>query len=99
MQSIPSFLLVNLPIFSYTLHTGTAMPSMKERRANMDNLCQEVLEKLLNEYRSNHNKTIDVTFFNKLEHQALKRLAEEGFILITSDIADFVTLTDKALSE
>lgn len=65
----------------------------------MDNLCQKVLEQLLQEYQSNHSRTIDVTLFNKLEHQALRELSNEGFVQITSDVADFVILTDKALSE
>ena len=65
----------------------------------MDNLCQKVLEQLLQEYQSNHSRTIDATLFNKLDHQALRELSNEGFVQITSDVADFVILTDKALSE
>lgn len=63
----------------------------------MDILCEQVLNKLRDDYKTSHNKTIDVTAYTGLEHQALKVLQRDGFLLIKDTIADFVTLTDKAL--
>ena len=65
----------------------------------MDILCEKVLEKLLDEYRQNHSRSIDVTAFTGLEQQALKVLEKEEWVKEDFNIADSVTLTDKALSK
>ena len=64
------------------------------------NIVQEdVLKKIISHYKETGENSFDSTQFSTVENIAMKELAAKGYISISSDILETVSLTDEFLRE
>lgn len=64
------------------------------------NIVQEdVLKKIISHYKETGENSFDSTQFSTIENIAMKELAAKGYISISSDILEEVSLTDEFLRE
>ncbi|MDO5797490.1 MAG: hypothetical protein Q4Q33_00450 [Eubacteriales bacterium] len=64
------------------------------------NIVQEdVLNKIISHYKETGENSFDSTQFTTVENIAMKELAAKGYISISSDILEEVSLTDEFLRE
>ena len=62
------------------------------------NIVQEdVLKKIISHYKETGENSFDSTQFSTIENIAMKELAAKGYIAISADILETVSLTDEFL--
>lgn len=64
------------------------------------NIVQEdVLKKIISHYKETGENSFDSAQFSTIENIAVKELAAKGYVSISSDILETVSLTDEFLHE
>lgn len=64
------------------------------------NIVQEdLLKRIISHYKETGQNSFDSTQFSTIENIAMKELAAKGYISISSDILETVSLTDEILHE
>lgn len=64
------------------------------------NIVQEdLLKRIISHYKETGQNSFDSTQFSAIENIAMKELAAKGYISISSDILETISLTDEILHE
>lgn len=64
------------------------------------NIVQEdLLKKIISHYKETGENSYDSTLFSDIENRAMRELEYKGYISVSSDILETVSLTDEILSK
>lgn len=65
----------------------------------MNIIQEEIMKKIISHYKETGKNSFDSSQFSKVENIAMKELEAKGYISISSDIIETVSLTDDFLCE
>ena len=65
----------------------------------MDIIQEDLLKRIISHYKEQDSTSLDSTQFSVIENIAMRELAAKGYISISSDILETVSLTDEILHE
>ena len=64
------------------------------------NIVQEdLLKKIISHYKETGENSYDSTLFSNIENRSMRELEYKGYISVSSDILETVSLTDEILSK
>lgn len=65
----------------------------------MNIIQEEIMKKIISHYKETGENSFDSSQFSRVENIALKELESKGYISVSSDIIENVSLTDDFLCE
>lgn len=65
----------------------------------MNIIQEEIMKKIISHYKETGENSFDSSQFSRVENIALKELESKGYISVSSDIIETVSLTDDFLCE